>query len=622
MPLAVLAGILPKGALRYLRQKRQRPSRHWTDVWREEHAVAFTVAQMTQDAMLGEVHEALAVALRKGETLETFRARLAPLLEKRGWAPRGRGGDIPTRLKRIYNTNLRTARAAGQWDRISKSADLLPYLVYELGPSERHREEHAAWSGLCLKVGDPWWNTHYPPNGWGCKCRVRQVAKPPKGSTTKAPKVETRDWTNPASGEVRQVAKGIDPGWDYHVGAQRTQGVNLGWLRRVEAAAEGRGPAAAARMVERHVKGPGFRWFVRRPRTAEVPRREARPGLVEATPVAVLPEAAVADLGVSSAVVRLTEPVMHAQAVGRAGVPARLYARLQEVLEAKPRRQAGDAPRWTFTRTLDVGGERRRVRVVLELRDGAPEVVSLEARLAAAKKSPAALALDAIDALVAADYGPAELRKARALVQPHRNDALVDRIVGRAAGAGLRQKAIREGALAYAQTVSPKWRQSALQFVEATDDQMPGALPILPQASRVWLHSDSKTSTVTHELGHTLEFVNPELRDKVIAFLGEHTEGVSRGDLGPRTGRFGIRKGGAFDAVSPDPDMEFYAGYARTFFEWDDAPIGTVPIHGVSVYATEMVSVGVERMARDPLLFRREYPEYFAFILREVVRPD
>ena len=378
MPLAVLAGILPKGALRYLRQKRQRPSQHWTDVWREEHAVAFTVAQMTQDAMLGEVHQALLDALRKGETLETFRARLGPLLEKRGWAPRGRGGDIPTRLKRIYNTNLRTARAAGQWDRISKNADLLPYLVYELGPSEQHREEHAAWAGLCLKVGDPWWNTHYPPNGWGCKCRVRQVAKPPKDSTTKAPKVETRDWTNPATGEVRQVAQGIDPGWDYHVGAQRTQGVNLGWLRRVEAAAAGRGPAAAARMVERHVKGPGFRWFVRRPRTAEVPRREARPDLVEATPVAVLPEAAVADLGASSAVVRLTEPAMHAQAVGRAGVPARLYARLQEVLEAKPQRQAGDTQRWTFTRTLDVGGERRRARVMLELRDGAPEVVSLE----------------------------------------------------------------------------------------------------------------------------------------------------------------------------------------------------------------------------------------------------
>ena len=385
----VPAGVLPRAALRYLRTKRRRPSQHWTDVWREEHAVAFTVAQMTQDALLEEVHQALLRSLRKGETLETFRAGLEPWLEQRGWAPRGRGGDIPTRLGRIYRTNLRTARAAGQWDRISRNADLLPYLVYELGPSEQHREEHAAWAGLCLKVDDPWWNTHYPPNGWGCKCRVRQVATPPEGAPTKAPEVELREWANPATGEVRQVARGIDPGWDYHVGAQRTLGVNQGLLRRVERAAEGRGAAAAARMVERHVEGPGFRWFVGRPRTAKVPRREARPGLVEATPVAVLPEAAVADLGASSAVVRLTEPAMHAQAASRAGVPARLYARLQEVLEAKPQRQAGDAQRWTFTRTLDVGGERRRARVMLELRDGAPEVVSLELAPSASAAWPA-----------------------------------------------------------------------------------------------------------------------------------------------------------------------------------------------------------------------------------------
>ena len=204
------------------------------------------------------------------------RARLEPWLRRRGWAPQGRGGDIPTRLRRIYNTNLRTARTAGQWDRISRNADLLPYLVYELGPSEQHREEHVAWAGLCLRVDDPWWNAHYPPNGWGCKCRVRQVAAPPEGARTQAPPTELREWTNPATGEVKLVAKGHRPGLGLPRGAQRTLGVNAALLARCERAAGSRGTQAAARMVERHVAGPGFRWFVERPRRGQ--RRAGMPG--------------------------------------------------------------------------------------------------------------------------------------------------------------------------------------------------------------------------------------------------------------------------------------------------------------------------------------------------------
>ncbi|MDE2904555.1 MAG: phage minor head protein [Acidobacteriota bacterium] len=374
MPRVVPAGVLPKGALRYLRTKRRRPSGHWTDVWREEHAVAFTVAQMAQDAMLAEVHQGLLQALRKGETLETFEARLEPWLRRRGWAPKGRGGDIPTRLRRIYNTNLRTARAAGQWDRISRNADLLPYLIYELGPSEEHREEHAAWAGLCLKVDDPFWNTHYPPNGWGCKCQVRQVAAPPEGTRTKAPKVEYREWANPATGEARLVAVGIDPGWDYHIGARRTLGVNAALLRRCELAARTRGASVAARMVERHVEGPGFQWFVKRPRAGEKAYWQARLDLIEATPVGVLPPGVAAGMA-ASPVVRLTEKVMHKQAVHHPELPAEAYRRLPEILRASP---VFDDGRWIFTRAVQLGGQRRSVRTVVEVSSaGDPLIVSV-----------------------------------------------------------------------------------------------------------------------------------------------------------------------------------------------------------------------------------------------------
>ena len=380
--MRVAGGVLPKAALRHLRTKRRRPSGHWTDVWREEHAVAFTVAQMTQDALLAETHAALQQALRDGETFESFRAGLEPWLERRGWAPKGRGGDIPTRLRRIYSTNLRTARAAGQWDRISRNAELLPYLVYELGPSEEHRVEHVAWAGLCLPVGHEWWNTHYPPNGWGCKCRVRQVAEPPEGAATTAPDVEYREWVNPATGEVREVAAGIDAGWDYHVGARRTAGVHAAWLERCERAAGARGPASAARMIGRWLAGPGFEWFVRRPRAREKARWEARPALVEAVPVGVLSAAAAAAMGAPSRVVRLTEKVMHKQAVRHPEVLLDLYRRLPEVLSAAaPVEVAGAASgrRWMFRLEL---ARARSLQLIVEVPHdgGAPLVVSTHKR--------------------------------------------------------------------------------------------------------------------------------------------------------------------------------------------------------------------------------------------------
>ena len=635
MPRAVPAGILPRAALRYLRQKRRRPSQHWTDVWREEHAVAFTVAQMTQDAMLGEVHQALAVALRKGETLETFRARLEPWLEQRGWAPRGRGGDVPTRLKRIYNTNLRTARAAGQWDRISKNADLLPYLVYELGPSEEHREEHAAWAGLCLKADDPWWNTHYPPNGWGCKCRVRQVAEPPKDSTTTAPEVETREWTNPATGEVRQVAKGIDPGWDYHVGAQRTQGVNLGWLRRVERAAEGRGPAAASRMVERHVEGPGFRWFVRRPRTAEVPRREARPGLVEATPVAVLPDAAVADLGASSAVVRLTEPVMHAQAVSRAGVPARLYARLQEVLEAKPQRQAGGAPRWTFTRTLDVGGERRRVRAVLEARPGGPvELVSL--RLGKAPRPSVAKARKALvsegESLYRAEQ--AAWAEWRAAGKRENYNTLADRLEARRRDA-VKQAHDRlfgdrgEGDLVFG-AVPPDMRDKAEQagrFVRRLIGEGEGIGTVNLRIDRagtermravgyarirrgdVALAPDAGPKTIVHEIMHIAEGRSERRLTAAVEWYDKHTAGDPlESDKAYAWGLGRRDKLEGWDA--------HYAGSQPFSVEslGDDASAGVMSARDGLVGGTEVTTRAADMLFDDPFSLATQNPHLFDFI--------
>ena len=182
---------------------------------------------MTNDSVIEALHGELARSLDAGETLETFRRRIQPWwIEHTGWHP-GSGGDAPTHIEYVYRTYMRTVRAARRWERALRSSGTLPYLVYSLGPSTEYCREHVAWDGLILPVDAAFWNTHAPPNGWDCKCRIRSVTRrererllrrDPDRYKAEEPEIRYVQWENPATGETQEVAEGIDPGWDCNQG--------------------------------------------------------------------------------------------------------------------------------------------------------------------------------------------------------------------------------------------------------------------------------------------------------------------------------------------------------------------------------------------------------------------
>ena len=228
----------PPEVVAFFKNKQLKPSFNWSDVWKYEHQVAFTVAKAMQLDILEDIRDGVLKSIREGGTLQQFRKELAPLLQKKGWwgvqevIDPVTGEKVlaqlgsPRRLRVIYETNLRTARATGQWDRVQRTKKTHPYLLYELGPSREHRKEHTQWQGLLLPADDSFWDTHYPQNGWGCKCRVRQVSRGEyhriRGKhRLEAPPIQRREWMNQRTGEVLDVPKGIDPGWDYNPGEGR-----------------------------------------------------------------------------------------------------------------------------------------------------------------------------------------------------------------------------------------------------------------------------------------------------------------------------------------------------------------------------------------------------------------
>jgi len=229
MPDPFGPGPVPREAIEYFGAKGLKVGFDYTDVWKEEHGAAFTAAKILERDILATLRGSIERAINDGTPFREWKKGIAAVLDKSGWT-NYHGGALLHRYRTIYETNTRVARAAGQWQRIERTKELLPYLVYELGPSERHRPWHERWSGVTLPADDPWWQDHFVPNGWNCRCWIRQVSEgyaAKRGNMDDRPagEGETERWVHPKTGAVEWLPVGVGPGWNYNVGIDRTAGL-------------------------------------------------------------------------------------------------------------------------------------------------------------------------------------------------------------------------------------------------------------------------------------------------------------------------------------------------------------------------------------------------------------
>lgn len=263
MPRVSLGGEPPADVLRFFRDKQLRPRFSWLDVWGQEHAYAFTVAKATEADVINAFRGAIDRALERGVPFEAFRRDITGELQRIGWArPREVRDPItgevarvdftsPRRLRTIFWSNMRSARAAGQWERAQRAKGMLPYFLYVETTARDPRQEHLGWVGIILPVDHEFWRTHFPPNGWGCLCAVRQIGRaeakrllgrPPVADGISyrdtPPEASTRPFRNRRTGEVSQVPVGIDPGWHTNPGLSRAETLMRSLSDRLDEAGE------------------------------------------------------------------------------------------------------------------------------------------------------------------------------------------------------------------------------------------------------------------------------------------------------------------------------------------------------------------------------------------------
>lgn len=192
-------------------------SRSYLDVLAHEHAIAFVVAGMADADLLAETKAAIQSALDSGSNFNAFKRRLKPYLTAKGWLSKD-SKTASRRLRLIYHTNLHTAYAAGQWQRIQKTKEFLPYLQYMPSVSENPRLSHKRYYDLVRPVDDAIWQQISPPNSYNCKCWVKQLTKrqAQKVGISEETPLEMVDYENPKTGEKSQVPAGIDPSFNHN----------------------------------------------------------------------------------------------------------------------------------------------------------------------------------------------------------------------------------------------------------------------------------------------------------------------------------------------------------------------------------------------------------------------
>lgn len=96
-----------------------------------------------------------------------------------------------------YNQAHQTAIQARIWKDLEVDADLYPNLIYIAVMDDRTRQSHAKLNGTILPFNHIFWNKYAPPNGWGCRCTLRNTDAEPTGVPASMPDVPREFQINP-----------------------------------------------------------------------------------------------------------------------------------------------------------------------------------------------------------------------------------------------------------------------------------------------------------------------------------------------------------------------------------------------------------------------------------------
>ena len=119
-------------------------------------------------------------------------------------------------LRTEYETAVASAQSAARWTEFEREKDIMPMLKYQTIGDARVRESHKALDGVKKPIGDAFWDSYYPPNGWNCRCEAVQVT----GKATATPNDKIQYPPVPQIFKTNMAKQGVvfPVGHPYYVG--------------------------------------------------------------------------------------------------------------------------------------------------------------------------------------------------------------------------------------------------------------------------------------------------------------------------------------------------------------------------------------------------------------------
>ncbi|ADW18579.1 head morphogenesis protein SPP1 gp7 [Desulfobulbus propionicus DSM 2032] len=187
----------------WFRDKLNIPTTKWDELAGEAHGKGFMSAGAYQADLLNELRQMTDRAIAGGMDIREFRQQFRPLVQRYGWQLQG--GGPAWRSDLIWRTNINTAYQAGRWQQFETAG--IDFLKYVHNDGVRNpRPNHLAMDGIILPRTDPFWQINYPPNGWGCKCRVVAATRAEYETARSEQRTRPANWQDLP-----------DKGWDYNV---------------------------------------------------------------------------------------------------------------------------------------------------------------------------------------------------------------------------------------------------------------------------------------------------------------------------------------------------------------------------------------------------------------------
>lgn len=136
--------------------------------------------------------------------------RLRGAIDSTGLSP----GQHNHLVETVLRTEMQMAYGASRWQSLREDEavdEILWGFEYVAVGDDRTRPGHLAHDGIRLPKDDPFWQSHWPPNGWNCRCTVLEIFTSEQRAR------------HPKPAEPRRIDKQLvnpepDRGWEFNPG--------------------------------------------------------------------------------------------------------------------------------------------------------------------------------------------------------------------------------------------------------------------------------------------------------------------------------------------------------------------------------------------------------------------